>query len=342
MPVLTVASFNIEWMNRWFVTEGDPAFRPPEVEDGETIDVREQAQRAAAVIRAIDPDVLAVQEAASNDGEIGVFIDEFLSDAGVNRYRWFLGDGGQQKLGLLYKPDVVEHAALALPAPPPDPIALLHGTFLTDVDGNAELEDYEFTRAPLVVNLVVAGQPLQVIVMHTKSSFVNQGERLWRNPATRPHYVREALKARRRNAAEGMRLRKYLDTVLGTNPGADILVTGDLNDGPGLDYFEENYLARSVVDAIIGTAFVPEWQFEHALYDVDPALRYTAVFDDFVTEEVRKPLLLDHLLLSPALAREPGSGTIHHAEYEAQVVNNGVSRQDRPSDHRPVSVRLVV
>ena len=59
-----------------------------------------------------------------------------------------------------------------------------------------------------------------------------------------------------------------------------------------------------------------------------------------------KRLLLDHILLSPGLSRADGlrridgSGAIRHAEHEAQVVNNGARRQDRPSDHRPVSIDL--
>ncbi|MBA2518967.1 MAG: endonuclease, partial [Chloroflexia bacterium] len=44
----------------------------------------------------------------------------------------------------------------------------------------------------------------------------------------------------------------------------------------------------------------------------------------------------------PALRRELGSGTIHHAAFEAQLVNNGARRQDRPSDHRPASVKLLL
>jgi hypothetical protein len=34
------------------------------------------------------------------------------------------------------------------------------------------------------------------------------------------------------------------------------------------------------------------------------------------------------------------SGTIHHKEYDAQVKSGGKKREDRPTDHRPVSVEL--
>jgi hypothetical protein len=122
---------------------------------------------------------------------------------------------------------------------------------------------------------------------------------------------------------------------------------GDLNDGPGLDYFEENYLAHNITDILVGSAFAPELIFAHAQHDVAAATRYTAVFDDFVENVKKKKLLLDHILLSPTLTgatglrKVPNSGTIHHQEYAAQVKNGGKKREDRPSDHRPVSVELV-
>jgi hypothetical protein len=69
------------------------------------------------------------------------------------------------------------------------------------------------------------------------------------------------------------------------------------------------------------------------------------VFDDFVTGEQNKRVLLDHILLSPGLRRGglkkvAKSGRVRHAEYDARVINSGQNREDRPSDHRPVSVEL--
>jgi hypothetical protein len=170
---------------------------------------------------------------------------------------------------------------------------------------------------------------------------------MWENPATRQNYVVAALLSRRRNATEGMRLRGYLDRALAADVASRLIVLGDLNDGPGMDYFEEKYLAHNVTDIIVGSAFEPEWIFTHAQRDVAAAQRFTAVFDDFVTGENQKALLLDHILLSPGLLAPgpgvrvvPGSGTIHHTEFNANTVNGGQNREDRPSDHRPVSVRL--
>jgi hypothetical protein len=74
--------------------------------------------------------------------------------------------------------------------------------------------------------------------------------------------------------------------------------------------------------------------------------RYSAFFDDFVTGEADRHLLLDHILLAPGLRADSGlrvvagTGTVEHAAYEALAANQGSKREDRPSDHRPVSVTL--
>jgi endonuclease/exonuclease/phosphatase family metal-dependent hydrolase len=344
MPTIKVASFNIEFMNDWFTPDAQtPAFRPTFVRDGFMNDTQQTAGRAAALIRAMDADIVALQEAASRAAEVALFIQDFLSDNGTPRYSFFLGDsGGGQKLALLWKPGSVDSAQLAAH---PD-ITMLLDTWQSDVDGDGFLDEYQFTRTPLVVNIGLDGSNLQILLMHTKSNFVNNGQALFLDPATRQEYIVAALKNRRRNSAESMRMRMYLDAVLQNNVAARMIVLGDLNDGPGRDFFEENYLTHSVTDTLIGSAFEPENIFSHAQHDVPTVDRFTAVFDDFVTGENQKHLLLDHILLSPGLAGAgglrmvAGSGAIAHAEYNAQVVNQGLHREDRPSDHKPVSVLL--
>jgi len=346
MPTVRIANANLEWMNFWFTNDSDPVgWKTTFVQDGQTNDTAETALRAAQMIRAIDPDILGVEEGPSREGELALFIKDHLSDgAGQPLYNFFLSDsGGAQRVALLYKPGSVTSASLA----PHPTIAGLIDPWEADVDGDMHLEpDYQFTRNPLVVDLKLGTHPLQVIVAHTKSSFVNNGAGLWSNPVTRQDYVIAALKARRRNGTEGMRMREYLDAKLAATARADIVVLGDLNDGPGLDYFEKRYLAHNVTDILLGSAFQPERMFTHAQHDVPADRRYTAVFDDFVENVSNKKLLLDHVLLSPgllassSLRRVAGSGAIHHAEYDAHVSGSGARRDKRPSDHRPVSVQL--
>jgi endonuclease/exonuclease/phosphatase family metal-dependent hydrolase len=344
MPNLKIASWNIEWMNDWFAPGSGPAaFRPTFTRDGLINDTHTTAQRAADLILALDADLLALQEAASRQAEVDLFIQTYLSNGGIPRYQAIVGDSGSaQKLALLWKPGSVASVAMA---PSPD-IQYLLDPWQADVDGDTFLDEYQFTRQPLVVNVIVGAHPFQVIVMHTKSNFVNNGAELWNNPASRQQYVVEALKARRRNSAECFRVRHYLDRVLDAATTARLIVVGDLNDGPGQDYFEEFYLTHSVTDILVGTSFAPERIFRHAQHDESPEERYSAVFDDFVENVLAKRLLLDHILLSPGfrsgtgLRRRAGTGAVGHAAYQALVEGTGQRRQDRPSDHRPVSVGL--
>jgi hypothetical protein len=121
------------------------------------------------------------------------------------------------------------------------------------------------------------------------------------DPATRQSFIVAALQNRRRISSEGMQIRQYLDRRLAERAGKAIIVLGDLNDGPGMDYFEHKYLSHNVTDIIIGSAFAPEAIFTHAQHDVAAEERYTAVFEDFVPSPVVRRLLLDHIMLSPGL-----------------------------------------
>ena len=341
MPRVRISSVNGEWMNDWFTPDAVPDvdWRPQFTRDGQVNDTQQAAGRLAAMILAIDPDVLALQEGPSRRAELELFVRDHLDGA----YELFLGDtGAQQKLALLYKPASVDAAQLA----PHGEIVDLIDEWEADVNGDAVLDLYGFTRTPLVVDLVVGGHPLQVLVAHTKSNFINRGRSLWEDPATRQSYIVSALVNRRRISAEGMRIRRYLDRRLAGAADDALVVLGDLNDGPGLDYFEERYITHNVTDILVGSAFAPERVFTHAQHDVALDDRYTAVFEDFVPVPEVKQLLLDHILLSPGLTlpgglrRVEGSGAVNHAEWEAGIVDGGDRRQDRPSDHRPVSVDL--
>lgn len=333
MTKVRVSSINGEWMNNWFTADASAAAFLPEFSGDEAAPAR-----LAGTIKDIAPQILAIQEAPSREAELALFVDQYLDG-----YEFFLSDAGQQqKLALLYKPDAVDSAQLA----PREDIAGLIDEWQADVDGDAILDGYAFTRTPLVVDLVVGGHPLQVVVAHLKSNFINQGKELWEDPATRQTYVVAALKNRRRISSEGKRTRSYLDARVATDPASAIVVLGDLNDGPGLDYFEDHYLTHNVTDIIAGSVFAPELAFSHAQHDVAADERFTAEFEDFVPEPVARRLLLDHVMLSPGLLgsgglrKLDGTGAIYHAEYDKHVSGNGEKRNERPTDHRPVGVDL--
>ena len=339
---MKIANWNIEWMNHWFTPDSEqPAFRTSDQIPGVS-DIDALAGRVAGVIKRMDPDVLTVQEGPSRHGEMALFVGDHLDDS----YEILGPSGkGQQRLYTLVKKD---GAAL-------DPERVFtpgdidfDKPFRVDIDGNLDLDDYEFTRVPLIVDVTDqgSGRPMRVINLHLKSKFVQNGERMWRDPAERPSFVAQAILARRRISAEAMRVREYLDELL--NPDGSlsgvaleraVVVCGDCNDGPGNDYFERHYLTHNLVAALGGNAFVPQLMFRHGFIDkVRKEDNYTAIFDDFVDEIPNRKILLDHILVSPGLYWNLENGVIEHVAYEAEIDTGATARQRLPSDHRPQSI----
>ena len=70
MPQIHICTFNVEWMNDWFVSGSGPAAFKSQFKEknGSYLNNTDAtAKRTAAVIRAIDPDILAAQEAPSSN-----------------------------------------------------------------------------------------------------------------------------------------------------------------------------------------------------------------------------------------------------------------------------------
>ena len=123
-----------------------------------------------------------------------------------------------------------------------------------DLQGYCVLSNYQFTRAPLVVDCKVAPtgevrasdcascpvcrpvvprphvclaglagcleQVLRVIVLHSKSKAVGNGKRMWQSSGDeRDEFILRSVLNRRRISAEAARLRQYIDTVLDASPG---------------------------------------------------------------------------------------------------------------------------
>jgi len=338
---MRIVNWNIEWMNNWFVGNGLVDWRNSRTG---IASVAALAQRVANAILALDPDLVTIQEGPSDFREMELFVNGYLTNEGGDPlYQIFGGlDGGAQKIYALVKQDgALTDVQLAGDA-------LTHGLFdewLSDVDGDTVLEPYDFTRDPLVVDarVVATDEMVRVVSLHTKSKYVNQGRSLWTNPDRRHEFVVAALINRRRISSEAMRIRRYLSDLYVSDPQRLVVVTGDFNDGPGMDYFERSYLTHGVADIIVGSVYRSERQYRHPLIDLVPEEdRFTARFDDYVDEVNDRPLLLDHVLVSPALADRVTAARVAHAEWSAQEdVSRPIGDRDRhPSDHRPVVVEI--
>ncbi|MBY5163268.1 endonuclease/exonuclease/phosphatase family protein [Salsipaludibacter albus] len=336
---MRIVSWNIEWMNDWFVGGGAVAWR-----DRHTgiADVHALADRVAGVVADLEADVVAIQEGPSDRREMQLFLDDHLAPVTGTGWHQVGGlDGGAQKPYLLAR----DGGPFGVPMLAVDPATqALFEPWLVDVDGDLALADYQFTRDPLVVDGGDGhGGETRLVVVHAKSKFVNQARALWEDPARRPIFISAAVTNRRRISAEAIRLRDYLDEIFDTDPDHQVVVAGDLNDGPGFDYFERHYLTHGVADLVLGSVFRSETQYRHAVVDRYPAdLAWTAIFDDFVDEIPDRRVLLDHVMVSPSLVARLGDAGIAHDAWEAAIdPSRPVEDRDHvASDHRPVVADL--
>ncbi len=338
---MRVMDWNIEHMNSWWTGGQDPVLR--DVFAGNNFspsigDVVGLAERCGRVISGVDPDVVALQEAAGQP-ELEEFFDRFVDGP------WTIlrGSGGGQALAVAARTD--RTASLA-----PGPGAIggidLAAGILADVDADGIVAAQKFARTPQTALVGFDGHEILIVNNHLKSKFVNDGEALFNaGGEQRQAFFAGALLARRRISAEAYRIRQFLDVILVADPQRHIVLTGDLNDGAGADFFEERFLTHSVVDRIFGSVFFPRRHLTHVLFHspgFDVTVDFTAQFHDFVLD-ADMDLVLDHIGLSPSLAELAWTGRVAADEYAAEVLDdqtvttNGLRERDRlPSDHRPV------
>ena len=338
---MRLMNWNIEHMNSWW--EGGSAdppvmrqsfsgnnFSPP------ISDVPALAERVGNVINAVDSDLVTIQEGAGIP-ETNDFFDRFVNG---DNWQVLRGSGGAQALVTVARLD----RDLSAINPGPESIGSvdLNQPFSADVDADLEIDQVEFARKPQVITLSAHAQQFLLLNNHLKSKFVRNGEAMFNaGGEQRLAFFADALMARRRISGEAFRIRAFLDEILSDNSMAQVIVTGDLNDGPGADFFEENFLTHSIIDRIFGSIFRPDRQLTHVLFHGGSS-DFTAQFFDFIAGETRD-LILDHIGISRAInSNWDWQGRVAVAEYEAQRVHNtSLNERDRlPSDHRPVVVDM--
>jgi uncharacterized protein len=171
---------------------------------------------------------------------------------------------------------------------------------------------WENSRKPLVAEFTFGGKTVFAIANH----FASKGGDdplfgRWQQP------VRSSETGRHLQAQE---IRSFLDQLLAADPGANVVVLGDIND------FE---FSRTV-DIMVGSGAT-------ALVDLPRTLpvreRYSYVFEG-------NSQILDQILVSKALAVAP-RGTRGPA-FEYDIVHTNSEFHDQDSDHDPQVVRLAL
>lgn len=355
MPAFKIASWNIEWMHHWFLAD-QPAYQTNI--DGKPSQglVADVVRRVADVVRDIDADVLCVQEGPKLQSQLQHFVANDLNGMYTilptpsrrDQNVWILYKPGSFQSARTLETDITVQADLYQSWP-----VFYWGEAPNLIVGGGDF--HYFYRKPCVAEFTFQGAAFRVINCHTKSKFIQGGQALWESgdDAKKLEFIRGSVKDRIKITSEMKVLRDHLDHLLAANPLQNIVVVGDLNDGAGRDFFERWYLYHNLVDVLLGTLMEPDRLMYHVFGYVPAAQRYTAVFDDFVEGADDNRIQLDHILCSPALARN-ASGLMYveasaKVERQAWQVHSAIpetqddpsfKRADRPSDHRPMSVEV--
>ncbi|MFP4328440.1 MAG: endonuclease/exonuclease/phosphatase family protein [Paracoccaceae bacterium] len=303
---MRLATYNVAWFDALFDETG--TLLADDARSGRNGITRfEQATALGIVFTALDADAVLVVEApdahARRDGAAA--LERFAGVYGLRTRRALIGFFNQtrQEIALLYDPDVLEarHDPGGLPTGQPgaEIEPRFDGAFSIDLDIDNRIDRVAFSKPPLELAVTTrAGMSFRMIGVHLKSKAPH-------GAAGRDALMRQAIANRRKQLAQAIWLRRRVAAHL--EAGDPLIVLGDLNDGPGLDEYEDLF-GRSSVEIVMGDAGEPALYDPHAAEALArriAAQRSTARF--FIETEGRYlQALLDYIMVSQDLrARRP-------------------------------------
>lgn len=359
MPNLKVCTYNLEWMTAFFGAGKDadwlakpsiPASFPGKAGGGIRLshikDVPGLCTRIAKSIKAVNPDVLFVEEGPPLLQQMQLFVSTFLDDA----YAVHRSNRADQAIHALVRKDLASAFQPWLPT----------GRSAAQLWRNVpyypwgkiaavDRKNHSLARHPLMLRAQLApGQDLILVGVHTKSKFSKlKTRKQWDERASKPAPVLDALSSRQKLSAEVARLRDVLTSIVAHGPEqASVVVVGDFNDGPFKDLMEQEFLVKGILDELVGSFLDPNTYFKHAMEPALLAAASTTEFADPLQGGAIVYELIDHILVSPAIWSglgayrvQSGSCVVEESAWQLGVVGkSGASRANRPSDHKPVSV----
>lgn len=339
---LKFAVYNVEWMKDLFFQDGTP--RQHDQGSAEDMEHGARSVLLAEVVKAIDPDVLCIVEgpdtlasgAKTASLQLEAWRDLHALDA---NYRGVHGipSGGQQELCALFRSDKVKLVH------DPETRSNKHPfdeRFLVDTVDTLIKEQYKHYRPPLELSLQdPAGnnELARVIVAHTKSKGIFDAVDLAR-------FEQLSERNRKKLYAECYSIRERCNQWLDDTPGQKIIVCGDINDGFGLDYYEQRY-SRSAVETLLGTVWEPDKILRQVLprpkigkYGWSPS---SSSYRDRLTGDYFN-VLIDHILVSDSIQfSNPRVWNPYPRDAPADI--KALKTQlSNASDHFPVSVDIVI
>ncbi|TNF17731.1 MAG: endonuclease [Rhodobacteraceae bacterium] len=333
---MRIATYNVEWFDALFDDRGqlwaDGAWSARH-----DITRMEQTEALGIVFTALDADAVMVIEAPdSHRGRDGVCaLETFAETFGLRARKAVIGytNTTQQEIALLHDPDVmtvVHDPQESVEAPRFD------GDFQIDLDFDARQDRVAFSKPPLELAVETAGgAAFRMIGAHLKSKAPH-------GATSRDQIMRLAIANRRKQLAQAIWLRRRIEEHLAA--GDCLMVMGDLNDGPGLDEYEELF-GRSSVEIIRG-----EGPGAPRLYDPNANIALQRRLGAVPTsarfyirgEDRYLQALLDYIFVSPALYAKRPRWRIWHPFNDPACWRTPELREAlvTASDHFPVTLDI--
>ena len=341
---MRIATYNVEWFANLFDDAGN-LIDNNSWSGRQDVTKAEQAVALARVFQAINADAIMIIEAPDisphRDGRIA--LETFAAYAGLRARKALAGfpNETQQEIILLYDPDTVsarhDPKGDGTSKKGSDKAPRFDGVFRLDLDVDAAPDLVRWSKPPLAAVLKTkGGREVRLIGVHAKSKA--------------PHGAQEghaafriSIENRRKQLAQCIWLRQRIEQHL--EDGDDLIVLGDLNDGPGLDDYEKLF-GRSSVEIIMGEEGATRLFDPHARLALSQRIGAIPTSSRFRLPPDGRYLsaMLDYIMVSPKLHGLDPVWRIWHPFDDPLIYADTDLREAllTASDHFPVTLDIAL
>jgi len=310
---MRLATYNVEWFANLF--DNDDQLLVDDAWSGrEGVTRAEQIEALGKVFTALNADAVMIVEAPNTGRRQDTVraLEGFAAAFNLRQRRAVIGFANEthQEIALLYDPEAItvrhdpvgEETGKKGSADAPR----FDGVFRIDLDHDGTEDLVVFSKPPLELAAeTAAGTRLRLIGAHLKSK-APRGE------GSRDQMLRVSIENRRKQLAQAIWLRARIAAHLAA--GESVILMGDMNDGPGLDEFEDLFGHSSVEILLDDDMFDPHARM--AFKGHAPAVPTSARFH-IESEGRYLQALLDYIMVSQDLmARRPAWRIWHPFEDE--------------------------
>ena len=381
MHAFRLTTWNVEWLvNAWDVATGA---KPRASGLANQAAAQAKLNGIRDEVEEIDPDILLLIEALPDPADMRAFVAQVLPGYRLvchpgddrkayatlgRQWLWFLvkpaliADRNAHLLDLAtwqtYTGDIYRRSASRRQHRPGSWwVSVPTVDKETRLFGVHALQRHSHYRHPQVLVLDWDGQRVEFIGLHLKSKFTgtsvprrgaDESDEAYYGRADVCQYMAAATVARSKLSSEASDVRAYIDRRFEQEPLPAIFVLGDLNDGPGKELLEQEYMLHDLIGNLQGDVFFARRFLNHALFDLPQHLRWSVHFKDDLDPSRDPRILLDHILFTEALSRRgvghllvpPQAGLVEHEVHDR--IASLMPPKVEISDHRPVSLTVAL